>query len=69
MTTMDTKTLSTLAVDLSIFSRVLDSAGEQHADQDVSAIAYRLRGWATQLEFLLEETERPSPTPRDQGTE
>lgn len=66
---MNSQTLESLVADLSIYSRVLDSAGEQHGDRDVSAIAYRLRLWVSQLETLIEETEQPSPIPHDRETE
>jgi hypothetical protein len=66
---MDQKILTELSNDLSLYSRVLDSAGEQHSDRDISAIAYRLRQWVNQLESLPEETESPSHYLRDQVTE
>ena len=66
---MKDRRLEDLATELSIYSRVLDSAGEQHSDRDISAIAFRLRLWVSQLDSLLEGTEQPVPNHHDQGTE
>ena len=66
---MINKRLEDLATELSIYSRVLDSAGEQHSDRDISAIAYRIRRWVDELDCLLEEAAQPELTHRDQGTE
>jgi len=66
---MKDRRLEDLATELSIYSRVLDSAGEQHSDRDISAIAYKIRRWVAELDCLLAEAAQPELTRRDQELE
>jgi hypothetical protein len=66
---MDQKILTELSNELSLCSRALDSAGEQHSDRDLGYIAYRLRCWVSQIDCALEGTETQQQRLHDQATE